>query len=468
MSFALPGLGQLYAGRTRRGLLIAGPIAFLLGFALAAATIGTRDLLAAALRPEILGALLLLVVVLVPYHAAAIVDAYRIAGGTSLHGRPMSPAALFVTLLVATTVIVYAGLGYVVARGSQTLDTVFVPGGPDDAWGIPAPGFGSPSPSTPGDSPAPGSPTATATARPTRTPALTPRPQPEWVTAGRLNLLLIGSDAGPGRRSLRTDTMIILSVEVATGRAALFGIPRNVVNAPLPPESAGAFPDGRFPDMLSGLYVHAMANPASFPGGEARGFRATTGAIQELVGVPLHGTAVVNLTGFVRLVDALGGLWVDVPARLVDPTYPLEDASGEMALDIRAGCQRLDGRMALAYARSRRQDSDYGRMARQQHVLVALQRQVDPIALLPRLPELFDVAEDNVWTTIDRSEFGAIADLAARVDPDRIATRLFVPPRYPAHLDGAAIERIRGVVRSAFDGPMETATPSPSSSPSCP
>jgi anionic cell wall polymer biosynthesis LytR-Cps2A-Psr (LCP) family protein len=110
--------------------------------------------------------------------------------------------------------------------------------------------------------------------------------------------------------------MVVLSVDVETGRAALFGIPRNLVGVPLPPESAGAFKSGRFPGLLNALYVYAMGHPRQFPGGDARGFRAVAGAVQELVGVALDGVIVVNLAGFVRLVDAIGGLWIDVPKRL--------------------------------------------------------------------------------------------------------------------------------------------------------
>ncbi|MER3418835.1 MAG: hypothetical protein C4343_07060, partial [Chloroflexota bacterium] len=284
---------------------------------------------------------------------------------------------------------------------------------------------------------------------------------------GRLNLLLIGSDAGPDRWSLRTDTLIVLSVDVATGHAALFGIPRNLVGVPLPAESAAAFPGGRFPGLLNALYVYAMGHPGAFPGGKTRGFRAVTGAVQELVGVRLDGAVVVNLAGFVRLVDAVGGLWIDVPARLYDPNYPLEDGSGHIVLDIRPGCRHLDGRFALAYARSRHQDSDYGRMARQQAVLLALRRQLDPLELLPKFPELLDIAGQNLWTTLDPDAVGGLAELASRVDASAVRRVLFVPPAYPSQLDDRTIAKIRTVVRGVFeagDWPASNRPSSPSGS----
>ncbi len=253
--------------------------------------------------------------------------------------------------------------------------------------------------------------------------------------------------------------MIVLSVDVKTGRAALFGIPRNLVGVPLPPESARAVPGGRFPGLLNALYVYAMAHPGSFPGGDARGMRAVSGAIQELVGVRLDGMVVVNLAGFVRLVDELGGLWIDVPEPLVDHMYPLEDGSRLIELRFAAGCQHLGGRMALAYARSRHQDSDYGRMERQQAVLLALRRQLDPVALVPKVPGLLRIARDTLWTTIARADVRGLARLAARVDPRRVARVLFVPSRYSSRLDTAEIRAIRARVRTIFAGPLPARDP---------
>ncbi|GIW20798.1 MAG: hypothetical protein KatS3mg065_1094 [Chloroflexota bacterium] len=237
---------------------------------------------------------------------------------------------------------------------------------------------------------------------------------------------------------------------------------------PLPAESAAAFPDGRFPGLLNALYVYAMGHPRAFPGGESRGFRAVAGAVQELVGVRLDGAVVVNLAGFVQLVDAVGGLWIQVPERLYDASYPLEDGSGHIVVDIRPGCRHLDGRMALAYARSRHQDSDYGRMARQQAVLVALRRQLDPVSLLPRLPELLDIAGRNLWTTLDRDDVAGLAELAGRVDASAVKRVLFVPPAYPSHLDDRAIARIRAVVRGVFERGDWPAPEDVPSGPACP
>jgi LCP family protein required for cell wall assembly len=263
--------------------------------------------------------------------------------------------------------------------------------------------------------------------------------------------------------------MVVLSVDIATARAALFGIPRNIVNVPLPPESAGAFRNGRFPQFLNSLYVYALQHPKLFPGGAAGGFRAVTGAIQELVGQPLDGVVVVNLNGFVDLVDAIGGLWVDQPSRLYDAHYPLPDGSGYIEVSLPAGCHKLDGEHALEYARSRHQDDDYGRMQRQQRVLVALAHQVDPIALLPRVPDLLEIARDNLFTTIAPEQIAGLAVLAAQVDASGIDTIRFSPPTYPEFLNTKAINRIRDRFATVFDQPTASPSPAPATTPKpCP
>ena len=499
LSFLLPGLGQVALGRRRRGALLLIPaLAIGMTVVAVAAVIAGDPSAALDLLPgtEAVVALLVLQGAILVYHFAAILDAERLGQAASpARGATRVVSAVVLVALLSGAVTIHGAVGYVEAEAGSALAAVFGPGGgghdlagddDDDAWAIPEPSFepdptdlptaaptASPTP-VPSPAEAPGatasaaptvtptpSPTAAPTPKPTRSPRPTAAPvsPADWAQDGRLNLLLIGSDAGPDRWSLRTDTMIVLSVVARTGRAALFGIPRNLVGVPLPPESAGATKDGRFHGLLNALYVYAMAHPDQFPGGEARGMRAVSGAVQELVGVRLDGLVVVNLGGFVRLVDELGGLWIDVPYRLRDRNYPLEDGSGWMELDIRAGCQRLEGRMALAYARSRHQDSDYGRMNRQQLVLLSFRNQLDPLRLVSRAPALFRIAGDSLWTTIRRKEIRGLARLADRVDSRRVERVLFVPPAYSSRLDDREIARIRRVVRTVFDGPRPPADP---------
>jgi len=463
LSLLLPGLGQAWLGAARRGLLIAAPIvlglAALLGFVAGGRTMGLLD---AILRPGVILSLLLAIIGLGVYHVLAIQDAYRLglrreSGWSADSGiRRVARSPLLLGVL-AFVVVVYGTFTIVGVKAYDAETAIFAE--PDTGLVIPEASF------EPTATPI-GTPLPTQLVPPEPTP--TPIPVPPWAADGRLNLLLIGSDAGPGRWQLRSDTMIVLSVDVATARAALFGIPRNIENVPLPPESADAFPNGRYPGLLNSLYVYAIGHPKAFPGGQAAGFRALAGAIQELVGVPLDGAIVVNLTGFVDLIDAVGGLWINVPYGIYDEHYP--SGAGQITVSIGAGCQKLDGTTALEYARSRHSSDDYSRMGRQQIVIKALAHQLDPIALLPKMARLLDIARDNLWTTIDQNEIANMAVLAARVDSNHIQSVMLQPPTYPEFLDTSSIRRIRAAVRSIFDAPPDAvSTPAPKSTPKpCP
>lgn len=448
LSFVLPGLGQIALGAVRRGLVLAVPILATLAVAAFFILADRADLVSGLFDPAVILALVLLDIVLGLVHVVAIGDAWWMArrrAGEPVWGRRRGSGRLVAGLLTAT-VLLHGGIGVVGVQAYGDLTAVFE--GPDTGFVIPPASFATPLPS--------GSPVPGATEF-----SVSPFPGPAWAADGRLNVILIGGDAGPGRWSLRTDSMILLSADVATGRVALFGIPRNLEGVPLPPESASATPNGRFPGLLNALWVYADEHPNQFPGDDkTRGFRAITGAIQQLTGVPIDGAVVVNLNGFVDVVDAIGGLWVNVPYHIHDDRYPLENGSGDVVLDIRSGCQQLDGHLTLAFARSRHQDSDYDRMNRQQFVLEAMARQLDPISLIMQVPRLLTIAGTNIRTTFQPQDMGQLLRFAAGVDRANVTNIEFFPPTYPEVLTKAAITKIQKVVRTIF--PTPSASPGPS------
>ena len=131
-------------------------------------------------------------------------------------------------------------------------------------------------------------------------------------------------------------------------------------------------------------------------------------------------------------------------------------------LEILPGLQRLDGSTALAFARSRHQDSDYGRMSRQQLLLVAVRKQVNPCTMLPRLPELVAIAKDSLYTNIPLQELPRLLALADQIDTRRIERFAFTPAAgYPEVVTAASVEQMRGAVRDAFEGDPPPADGSP-------
>ncbi|HUG49183.1 MAG TPA: LCP family protein [Candidatus Limnocylindria bacterium] len=488
LSFLFPGLGQVYAGARQRGLLLALPWLALL-LAIAAVILGGR-LIDLVSHSETMLAVLVFLVAVFFYHVAAILDAYVVASREREYAGAPTPrsglavvAALIVVLIVPYGVVEVYGVQAnsaldAIARGDNTRDNPFIPGFTDDPTPEPGSSPTTPAPATPGASPSPTSPGSTP-APPTPVPPDFGPIDAAWAENGRLDLLLVGADAGQGRSSVRTDTMILLSVEIQTGKAAMFGFPRNMVNVPFG-EPQTAYPGTTFPsnELLNALWRRAAEQPGHFPGSEGvnsdcqfdfaceRGWRALSGAIQNMAGVPLDGIIAVDLNGFARLVDAVGGVWINVPAAVVDDNYPTEDGT-RIEIDIQPGCQRMDGTLALAYARSRHQDSDYQRMRRQQIVLQAIRRQFDPLSLLPRVPELLNIARDNLFTTIDRDDIPLMAQVAQRVDADRLHQIRFQQPSL-RNVTPEAVQRMRTRVRNIFSEPAPEPTPTPARGERCP
>lgn len=465
LSFAWPGAGQAFLGAPRLAILLGLPqLIGLIGLA-AAWLGGPSATLAWLLNPANLLVLIALDLLMLATRLVAVIDASR---RTRPWGRRRPIAGLLATCLLAGMIFASAGIHGVAAQVAwsavTTLTTVFSPEGPRGA------AFTGSTPSPSARAPA----TAAPAVEPTATPSPSPTrvPIPDWAADGRLNLLIVGADAGPGRWKLRTDTMILLTVDVASGRAALVGIPRNLRNVPLPPPLDAEYPDG-FPDLLNALWVHVDERPGSYPGEAGI---APYAAVQEtvglLTGVTVDGMAVAELQGFVRAVDAIGGLELDIPAAVYDARYPNPDGTGNVELYIAAGQKHLDGWHALAYARTRHQDGDYWRMERQQTVLVALQRQLR-CNLVSSAPELLAIARDTMWISLPLEELPSLVELARRIDPAKVARLTLTPPTYPDVLDDAAVERIRSAVRDIFAGAAtDSASPAAiggdsSSAPAC-
>lgn len=450
LSFVWPGLGQGWAGARRRALLFAVPMMLLAALGVLVVIVqGRARAVGLLIQPSVLLTLLALNVGVLAYRVVAIVDAFRVAN------RRWPPpergqaaiASVLLGVVLGGTLLMHGWLGVV---GYKTYDT----------FGSISHPFSTPTP-VPTVTPPPGE-----TPGPTPVPTPIPTPEPAWGDNGRMDLLLIGGDAGPGRFSLRTDTMILLSVDIATGRAAMFGIPRNLFDVPLPEGPDKAFKCHCFPELLNGLFVYAMAHPELFPGAdEERGYRALQEALAKLTGLEIDGEVVVTLQGFVHLVDALGGLDMTTLDSVSDSNYPDPLSTHNVKLFISRGHHHFDGWHALAYARSRHQDNDYNRMNRQQEVLRALRAQLNPCSLIPRIPQLLDIAKKSLWTNIPIDRLPDILEIGARVKPGTIAQYQFWPPAIHERLNIESINLIRKMVRSAFMDPIPTPSPSSSSEP---
>lgn len=252
-------------------------------------------------------------------------------------------------------------------------------------------------------------------------------PEPEsraWTTT-----LLIGGDAGYLRVGLRADTLVAVSIQRSTGRAAIFSIPRNLQGAPLVGRAGEVY--DRFPDLLNALYRFAHTRPDLFPGGKDPGATALKQTVSNLLGIPVHYYVLVDLRGFVEVVDALGGIRMTAPDSVDDLTSPAFPGEPWTDIEVTRGQEiKLDGRLALAYARSRSASSDYTRMVRQRCILAAMAGRIDSTRAVRSIARLSDAAKEFVSTDIPRRRLPDLVGLLRGIDPRQTFSVSFTPPAY--------------------------------------
>ncbi len=235
-------------------------------------------------------------------------------------------------------------------------------------------------------------------------------PAPAWPVPGRLNLLVLGVDRRPEEKEIpvRSDGIMLIGLDPISNTISVLSIPRDLY-VPIPGLEERGISQSRI-------------NTACFYGDYYQ-----LGGCGELAkrtvaynfGVPVHRYILLDFNGFKRIIDLVGGVDVDVPRTIVDNAYPTDDYRTER-LVIPAGRIHMDGDLALKYVRTRHADSDFGRLKRQQQVLMALRAKVLSLQALPQIPEILRTLGDSVQTDLTLQEMLAIAQFARGVPEERI------------------------------------------------
>jgi LCP family protein required for cell wall assembly len=264
-----------------------------------------------------------------------------------------------------------------------------------------------------------------------------------FVPPERTHLLLLGLDRRPGETGpSRTDTMILANVDPARPYVGMLSIPRDLwVSIP-----------GRGENRINTAHFFAEAAQAG------AGPQAALQTVSANFGVPVDRYLRIDFEGFVRIIDSVGGVELDVPAPLIDYEYPTYDY-GTTVVEFQAGPQHMDGERALAYARIRHGSSDFKRAERQGLVIQAFfNRLLEPSAW-PYFPALAAAIQSSVDTNLDPLTLLRLAPTFLRIGPGGIDRRVIqgdmVQPFTTS--GGAAVqlpvwERINPVVVEMFGG----------------
>ncbi len=302
------------------------------------------------------------------------------------------------------------------------------------------------------------------------------------VTKPRINVLLVGSDAGPDRTGARTDTMMIASIDMHTARTTIFGLPRNIGYAEFPPGSplAEKFPKG-FHDpngdplsgdyLLNAIYPYALAHPQLAPPGPTKdpGLNALQSSIAYMLGIDIDYYVDVNMASFASIIDAVGGVTVDVGPVPLPIGGVLPDGTHVKPQGyVPAGVHHLDGTMALWYARSRRDSDDYNRMGRQRCLLQSLMQQKSPTDIVTNFQSIATATSNSVSTNVPQPVLAQLVALVGQQKPVMQSVTFDPHMPDPAQPDGhfdpshPNVSLMRQVVEQAF------ATPAPSAAPGQP
>ena len=272
------------------------------------------------------------------------------------------------------------------------------------------------------------------------------------ATDGRYNVLLLGGDSGGDRWGLRPDSITVASIDEETGHTILFGLPRNMRNFPFPADSVmrEQFPGGFDCEdcYLNGLSTWAGDNKELFQGYDDPGVQATIEGVEGITGLKINYWAMVNLKGFRNLVDAVGGVKLNVRDRI-----PIGGVGAPVTGYIEPGVQRLDGFETLWFARSRESADDYSRMARQKCVMNAMIEQLSPRVVITKFERIADASRNVISTNLPASELDRFLDLALRAKSQPVTTVSFVPPA--VNTGDPDIEQIQDRVQSAVEKSQE-------------
>ncbi len=252
------------------------------------------------------------------------------------------------------------------------------------------------------------------------------------------NILVLGSDRRPDTPNWRTDVMMIVALDETNGRAGVISIPRDIYIDVIP---------GHQPNKIN---VIDYLGEKDEPGGGGPALFASI--IEEKMGIHIDHWVRFDFAGFVKLVDALGGVEVDIDCAYYD-YFSIED----VVLNVKPGVQRLGGDEALVYVRSRKLGGDLDRARRQQRFIWAIRNQVLNENILTKLPALYNAVSDSVQTDMGVVSALKVVRSAIALEREQITGEVIGYPLVQQGYAGnmwifkADWEAIRSEVQNVFD-----------------
>ncbi len=273
----------------------------------------------------------------------------------------------------------------------------------------------------------------------------------------RINILLLGMGGAGHPGPYLTDTMILVSIKPSENKVAMISIPRDL-SVPMPGYG--------WRKINFANHFGEMKEAGSGP-------KFAADIVSQTFNIPIHYYVRVDFSGFEKLIDELGGIKVDVDNSFVDYQFPTDDY-GYQTLSFKAGLQKMDGKTALQYARSRHgtngESSDFARSKRQHKVIEAIKDKALSFSTFlsyKKMSALLDLYRDHVVTNINIGEIFSFIKLAKKIDTSNVINIVLQDgpdgPLYATNINGAYIllpkdmtfYQLQQIVKYAFEPEKE-------------
>ena len=314
-------------------------------------------------------------------------------------------------------------------------------------------------------------------------------PRLEPIDLNRVTVLLAGGDAGPGRSGLRTDTMIVASLDVETGEGVLITISRELTGFSMPTKlqnlqtvvtrqelvwaaaqkaelegytkATDLLPlerdEALWLDRINAIYPFTYGATGTYPDEARPGMAALRDTVSRTLGIHIDYYVLVDFAGFVDLVDAIGGVRITSRETMDIRMSPAKEGEEDLILHITPGRHTLDGRSALVYVRNRTDTSDLVRTRRQRCFVREVVGQVSPSTVVLNFDRIARAISRYARTDIPLLILPDLIQVVADVEKTDIAT-MAIQPGYLADtinyrgLPVLNIDRTRAAVRDVMSG----------------
>jgi LCP family protein required for cell wall assembly len=308
-----------------------------------------------------------------------------------------------------------------------------------------------------------------------------------WANTPRLNILLLGADDGAGRTGTRTDTVMVASIDTKTGDTALMSLSRNWMRMPFPADSPlhKVYPAGYWDPSLGNVeqpeyYLDSMYDtiPKKYPGilgaSDNEGADVLKVSVGAAMGLKIDYYMQVNLAGFEQIVNALGGITVNINYKVpIGGDYGTGPGAGNATLPsgyLQPGAnQKLNGHDALWFARGRYGLDDASRQERQRCTINAIVNSANPGTLVTKYKQIAAAGKQLLRTDIPQEILPAFIDLGLKVKNASVsnvnldANKNFPTGKNPNYT--AMRELVQKAIQPKATKPSTSSTPSTTTKP---